>query len=504
MTPAARPPRLVAAAPATCAGLRHVGHFRFRRLGSRCLLTTDAGEFGFVTQAELEQLLAGTLPLDAPAREALREMGLLDGGRAAPDTAARIAERKAFLSVGPCLHVLVVTLRCNQRCAYCHASRRPMSTTGVDMTTDVAERAVRVAFQSPAPSLTFEFQGGEPLANLPVVRHAVEVALDLNRSARKRLTFSLVTNLSLMDEDMLAWILDRRLQVCTSLDGPADLHDRIRPLSGGSSHAATVQWMERLNRGYEERGLDPELYHVEALATVTRESLGRGRDIVDEYVRRGLRGLFLRPLNPFGFARRPARRLGYTTDEFLAFYRETLDHVIDLNLRGTDLVERLAGIFLAKILSPTDPNFLDIRSPCGAGIGQIAYGHDGQVFSCDEGRMVHQMGDPIFRLGDLERDGYGDLVESGVVRSLAVASCLEALPGCTDCAYLPYCGTCPVFNYTTQGNIFGRMPDNEKCRLHLGLMDHLFGLLASDDGLDRRRVFERWASSRERPFFRHE
>jgi hypothetical protein len=60
-----------------------------------------------------------------------------------------------------------------------------------------------------------------------------------------------------------------------------------------------------------------------------------------------------------------------------------------------------------------------------------------------------------------------------------------------------------VFNYATQGNIFGRMPDNEKCRLHLGLLDHLFGLLATDDGR-RRRVFERWASSRERPFFRHE
>jgi uncharacterized protein len=211
----------------------------------------------------------------------------------------------------------------------------------------------------------------------------------------------------------------------------------------------------------------------------------------------------VRPLNPFGFAQRTWSHIGYATDEFLRFHRDVLDDVVRRNREGTQILERLAAIFLAKILTGTDPNYLDIRSPCGAGIGQIAYNHDGQVFCCDEGRMLHQMGDSLFRIGDVARDRYVDLVESDVVRSVCVASCLEAQPVCCDCAYLPWCGACPVFNYATQGNIFGRAADNERCRLHMGVLDDLFGRLGRGDR-ELEDVFRRWVEPRPRPFFAHE
>ena len=480
-----------------------LGPFRFRALGGQLLLTGDAGAHALVTREEFQGLLDGRPPAGEARRAELLEKGFLAGGRTAEAEVAGLAARKAFLNTGPYLHVLVTTLRCNQGCVYCHASRIGMASPGHDMSLETAERAVAVAMCSPSPTLTFEFQGGEPLANWPVVRAVVERALELGRGSGKDVRFSLVSNLSLMDDEKLAFLVEHGVQICTSLDGPQDLHDANRPLAGGSSHAETVRWMERINAAYLARGLDPELYHVEALLTVTRASLSRASDIVDEYVRRGLRAIFVRPLNPFGFATRTWAKVGYGTDEFLAFHRAVLDDLVARNRAGTQILERLATIFLSKILSGADPNYLDIRSPCGAGIGQLAYDHDGSVFSCDEGRMVNQMGDPMFRLGHLATHGYGDLVESEVVRSLCVASCLEALPGCSDCAYLPYCGSCPVFNYATQGNIFGRMPDNEKCRLHMGVLDDLFGRMAGQDA-EAGAIFRRWATPRERPFFSHE
>ncbi|HEX9051077.1 MAG TPA: His-Xaa-Ser system radical SAM maturase HxsB [Anaeromyxobacter sp.] len=480
-----------------------LGPFRFRAVANRVLLTGDAGAHALVTREEFEALLDGRAPADEAKRAELREKGFLAGERTPEQEAAGMTRRKAFLATGPYLHVLVTTLRCNQGCVYCHASRIGMASPGHDMSVETAERAIEVALCSPSPTLTFEFQGGEPLANWPVVRRVVERALELGRGSGKTIRFSLVSNLSLMDDEKLAFLVDHGVQVCTSLDGPQDLHDANRPLAGGSSHAETVRWMERIDSAYAARGLDRELYHVEALLTVTRASLGRARDIVDEYVRRGLQAIFARPLNPFGFATRTWATIGYGTDDFLAFHRAMLDEMVERNRRGTQILERLATIFLSKILSDTDPNYLDIRSPCGAGIGQIAYDHDGSVFACDEGRMLNQMGDPMFRLGHLSRDGYGDLVESPVVRSLCVASCLEALPGCSDCAYQPYCGSCPVYNYATQGNIFGRMPDNEKCRLHMGVLDDLFGRIAAGDP-EVGAIFRRWAVPRDRPFFSHE
>ncbi len=483
-------------------GLEEAAPFRFRQVGERTLLTNDAGEHVFLKATEFSAFLQGELPADSPRRRELLGKHFVNSDRAQDEIVSRFARRKAFCGVGPYLHVLVTTLRCNQACVYCHASRTGMASEAYDMSAETAGRAVEVAFQSPAPSLTFEFQGGEPLANFPVVRHVVERARDLNRAAGKVLQFSLVSNLSLMDDEKLAFILDHGIQVCASLDGPRDLHDANRPFAGGSAHADTVRWMERINEGYVALGLDPELYHVEALLTVTRRSLGRAHDIVDEYVRRGLRAIFVRPLNPFGFADRTWSQIGYDTDEFLRFHREVLDYALELNRTGTQILERLSAIFLAKILGRDDPNYLDIRSPCGAGIGQIAYNHEGSVFCCDEGRMVHQMGDPLFRIGHLARDGYGDIVESDVVRSLAAASTLEALPGCSDCVYLPYCGTCPIYNYRTQGNIFGRAPDNERCRLNMGVLDDLFGRMGRGDS-ELDALFRRWVERRDRPFFSH-
>jgi His-Xaa-Ser system radical SAM maturase HxsB len=484
------------------AGLAATGPFRFRDVEGRVLLTNDAGDHALVSRDEFRALLDGTLGEGSTRRVELLDKGFLAGGRTPEEEAALLGRRKSYCANGPYLHVLVTTLRCNQGCVYCHASRVGMSTTDRDMTLATAERAVDVALASPSPELTFEFQGGEPLANFPVIRRVVERARERARGSGKTLRFSLVSNLSLMDEEKLAFVLEHGIQVCTSLDGPQDLHDANRPYAGGSSHAATVHWMERINAAYRHRGLDPELYHVEALLTVTRATLGRARDVLEEYARLGLRAVFARPLNPFGFAQQTWNRIGYGVDEFLRFHRTLVDEALELNRAGTQMMERLAGIFLAKILTRIDPNYLDIRSPCGAGIGQIAYDHDGAVFCCDEGRMLRQMGDPLFQIGHLERSGYGDLVESEVVRSMAVASTLEAIPACADCAYLPYCGTCPVFNYATQGNIFGRAPESEKCRLHMGVLDDLFRRLGREDP-EEGAIFKRWVEPRERDFFSH-
>ena len=91
-----------------------------------------------------------------------------------------------------------------------------------------------------------------------------------------------------MDDEKLAFLVDHGVQVCTSSTGPRTCTTPTGRSRSGSSHAETIRWMERINAGLRrDRGLDPDLYHVEALLTITRASLPRARDIVDEYVRRG-------------------------------------------------------------------------------------------------------------------------------------------------------------------------------------------------------------------------
>ena len=353
-------------------------------------------------------------------------------------------------------------------------------------------------------TITIEFQGGEPLANWDTVRFILDYAVEKNRVAGKRLEFSLVTNMALMDDDKLAHLMKNNVQICTSVDGPQEVHDTNRRLVGGSSYEPTVKWMRRADQAYREKGLDPDLYHVEALATVTRQTLSQPRAVVDEYIRLGRKAIFLRPLNPFGFAKNTFEKIGYTPAEFLDFYRESLDYMIELNRQGVEILERTAAILLTKMLTPNDPNYLDLRSPCGAGIGQIAYNYDGTVFTCDEGRMLYQMGDDVFQIGTVPGSAYKDLIENETVKALAVASCLDNLPHCSECVYKPYCGTCPVYNYAEQGGIFGQMATNDRCRIYESILAYLFERIAAGDEevLD---IFSKWTIVRDRSvFFTHE
>jgi uncharacterized protein len=49
--------------------------------------------------------------------------------------------------------------------------------------------------------------------------------------------------------------------------------------------------------------------------TTTKLSLGRVRDIVDEYVAQGFNGIFLRPMSPYGFAVKTKWFKSYDADE---------------------------------------------------------------------------------------------------------------------------------------------------------------------------------------------
>ena len=475
---------------------------RFRPLGERVLYTNPWGDWLVVTKEEHARLFAGEAPPPGKLHDELAAKSFLRASVDPQKQAERMARKRRFLDWGPNLHIFVLTLRCNETCVYCHASRAEMDAVHTDMTPEIAEKAVDLALQTTSPSVTIEFQGGEPLVNFPVLKHVIEYALRKNRAYGKQLEFTMVSNLALMDEEKLAFLVGHKVQICTSIDGPEALHLKQRVLASGNSHRESVKWIERINEAYVKLGLDPSLYHVEALLTTTRDALRFPREIVDTYVGLGCRAIFLRPVDPFGWADRTAKVVEYDRAAFMDFYRTAVEHIIDHNKKGEQVLERYASIFLTKILRDEDPNFLDIRSPCGSAIGALAYNYDGGVFTSDEGRMMHEMGDSAFRIGDVATATYRSLMTHPTVRALVVASLRDVQPDCVSCAFTPYCGIQPEHSYRTQGSIFGRMRESTLCAVHKGIMDFLFGKLADGDEATLE-VLRRWTTIRERTHFLH-
>jgi His-Xaa-Ser system radical SAM maturase HxsB len=474
--------------------------FRFRAIGGEMLLTNDFGDWVFVSQDEFGQLARGVFAEGSALHTRLAAKNFVRSKVDVEKTVARVARKKRFLNYGPNLHVVVVTLRCNETCVYCHASRADMDAVHTDMTPEIAEKSVDLILQSTSPSVTIEFQGGEPLVNFPVVKHIIEYALARNRAYGKQLEFTMVTNLALMDDAKLAFLVENKVQICTSIDGPEALHTKQRVLIGGNSHREAAKWIERINKAYIDLGLDPTLYHVEALLTTTREALKYPKEIVDTYYNLGCRAIFLRPIDPFGFAGKTAKVVEYDRAAYRDFYRAAVEHILDKNRKGEQVLERYASIFLTKILGDDEPNFLDIRSPGGSAIGQLAYSYDGKIFTSDEGRMMAETGESMFHIGDVQTSKYRDLMKHPTVRALVMASIREVQPDCINCTYATYCGIQPEHNHRSLGSIFGRARESTICSVHKGIQDFLFEKLRDNDPTTVE-ILRRWTTVRERSHF---
>ena len=465
--------------------------FNFRDMGGWHLLTNDWGHYLMLSTADFHRLMRGEVEPSDPLYPELESRGFLKARLDFPRLAEGYVKKNAFhWFPGPSLHMIVVTLRCNQKCLYCHSSVVDPSRTDTDMDIATAKKTVDFIFSTPNPTICIEFQGGEPLLNWPVVKFITEYAQAKAKAGDRKLLMALVCNFTLMTEDKLDFLFDHHVSICTSLDGPAELHNKNRPfLGGGEAQPKVVHWLEKIQ---ERCNADPKkkYYLPGALMTTTRFSFDYGRDIVDLYVKLGLEQVFLRPLSPIGYAKRVWKDVGYEPEEFVRFYEKTLDYIIDLNVSGkSDIMERMALILLTKIVKGEDPGFMDLRSPAGAVLGCLAYNYNGEIFVSDEGRMVDHQGDPIFRVGDATRDDWASVIDHPTARACVAASTLDNQPMCQQCAYKPYCGAEPVFHYETQKSVFGQMPTSGWCISHMGVFDVIFRKLRDPRS---REVFDKW------------
>jgi uncharacterized protein len=133
---------------------------------------------------------------------------------------------------------------------------------------------------------------------------------------------------------------------------------------------------------------------------------------------------------------------------------------------------------------------VDLRSPAGIGIGALVYNYDGDVYASDESRMLAEMGDRTFRLGNVHANTWEQIMTADALLDPLEVSFAGSVPMCSDCAFQPYCGADPVFHHATQGDFIGRKPVSAFCRRNMAIIRRLMELIRSDE--ETRRILMRW------------
>jgi sulfatase maturation enzyme AslB (radical SAM superfamily) len=193
----------------------------------------------------------------------------------------------------PRLLTLLVTEQCNLNCVYCFEKKKSTR----KMPRSVALAAVERHLDSTSDEfdeVQIDFTGGEPLMNFPLIQEVVEHVHA--RQWRKRHTFSIGTNGTLITEKVRRWAdAHPCVTFAFSFDGVPEAHDQNRSKSY-KKVVRNLEFFKRWPKGKVKMTLVPEslgflaasVKHVHALglevaANVVFEDVWGGRKL--EYLR---------------------------------------------------------------------------------------------------------------------------------------------------------------------------------------------------------------------------
>ncbi len=157
---------------------------------------------------------------------------------------------------------LLVTQDCNLRCGYCFAESGSFGGARQLMSKKTARAAVEfaIAGSKSRHNLELDLFGGEPLMNWPTVTFIADYVRKREAECGKNIKLTLTTNGTLLTDEKIKFLNDRRVMLVLSLDGKKETHDAMRPFPNkqGSYDVATAAFKKtiasRQGKNYYLRG----------------------------------------------------------------------------------------------------------------------------------------------------------------------------------------------------------------------------------------------------------
>lgn len=145
--------------------------------------------------------------------------------------------------------ILQVTQACNLRCNYCTYSGKYINRTHstLHMPEETAKKAIDyfIAHSRETPKPAFSFYGGEPFLNFTLIKKALKY-ID-KRIRGKEYSIHITTNGTIMNEEIVRFLVEKQVSLLISLDGPEETHNRNRCFgSGRGSFKEVIQSIEMI------------------------------------------------------------------------------------------------------------------------------------------------------------------------------------------------------------------------------------------------------------------
>jgi len=146
----------------------------------------------------------------------------------------------------------IVTYACNLKCNYCYAIRKNKMMTP-EIACSSADFVIDFAKKRQSKEMMVQFIGGEPLLNTSIIEIIVDKMIKFKNQKSIKMKTSLTTNGILLNKKSIDSI--RRLgpiQVQITIDGPEEIHNKRRFLSGGNSFKVIINNIIKFKQNIDE------------------------------------------------------------------------------------------------------------------------------------------------------------------------------------------------------------------------------------------------------------
>ena len=408
-----------------------LGEFhQFEAGGRRFVYVVPAGaifELDDDAAAVIDQIAAGVEPTADP--ELLAEMSytrVILSGPAAPQQ-----PQNAPVDFPLQTMVLNLTNQCNLSCQYCYEFGEDKVATPEGkpkfMDFETARASVDFLLEQSAGrrAVHITFFGGETLMNFPLLK---QVVLYAEAKVGSRIDFSLTTNATLLNQEIIQFLSEHRIGVTVSMDGPKEMHDQLRVFANGRGSYDIVEPRVRaLIAGHRTRPITARVTLTSGVTDVLRIYRHLKHDLGFHEV--GFAPVTTSPNRLYAINDRGM-------DGILAQFQQLANEYLEFALRG-----ELHGFSNVSDTLAELSQGVNKSHPCGAALGLVGVGPSGDIAPCH--RFVDSDTHALGHISTgIDRTKQADFLERGHIDSKYDCHTCWARPlcagGCHHEAYVHY------------------------------------------------------------------
>ena len=349
--------------------------------------------------------------------------------------------------------VLLLSEACNLGCSYC------FMTETIQHKAYMSEQTAIDAVKS-YPARKICFFGGEPLMRFGVIKAVVAFANDyyVNELGAKPPWYILITNGTLLNNQIARFLRENHFAVTVSIDGPKDVTDIQRPtLSGHSTYDQILDGIACLRKA----GVT---FILEGTYTSNHVRLGYSvRDVVDHLLQLGTSMVHVEPV------------FGQSADGFSGLYllsRNQLDGVVgefkelaalSVESMATDRPLRIYAAYSAikAVLYGRSST-----TACNGGIDKITVDAEGRAYPC------YLLMQRDLYMGNVNDDVFADAPPFYNTQKRMLGHSRKLIMPCPDCWARNFCSPCYGLEHASPKTLFGMNPvPYAYCALTRGVLE---------------------------------